>query len=180
MVKQYVDDASDVKLLAEVVFDRLYWDRLDAGTITNGEVIDACKARLPKRLWDKAEQIYYHWIDHIPEIEGMYTLIHRLKEKGTPLFLLSNISVYFADHANNFPILKLFDRCIFSAVCGFVKPDQEIFHYLCKECGIFPEETLFIDDSEKNIAGAKSCGIHGYLFDGDVARLQRYLDETIQ
>ena len=39
MVGQYVSDPIDAKLLEEVVFDRLYWDRLDAGTISNEEVI---------------------------------------------------------------------------------------------------------------------------------------------
>mgnify|MGYP002515127954 CR=1 FL=1 len=37
------------------------------------------------------------------------------------------------------------------------------------------EETLFIDDSEKNIAGAEAMGIKGYLFDGDVPKLRKAL-----
>ena len=59
MVKQYVTEPEDVKLLSEVVFDRLYWDRLDLGTITDEETIALCRERLPQRLWDAAEKI--HW-----------------------------------------------------------------------------------------------------------------------
>jgi putative hydrolase of the HAD superfamily len=40
MVGKYVDDADDAKLLGEVIFDRLYWDKLDAGTITDEQVIE--------------------------------------------------------------------------------------------------------------------------------------------
>ena len=40
MVGVYVDDKDDAKLLEEVVFDRLYWDRLDAGTISNEETVE--------------------------------------------------------------------------------------------------------------------------------------------
>ena len=38
-------------------------------------------------------------------------------------------------------------------------------------------ETLFIDDSVINIAGAERYGIKGYLFDGDARKLRKYLDE---
>ena len=39
MVSQYVSDPEDKRLLAEVLFDRLYWDALDEGTITDEEVV---------------------------------------------------------------------------------------------------------------------------------------------
>ena len=98
---------------------------------------------------------------------------------GKRVFLLSNISKYFADHEGEIPVLKHFERKIFSARCGKVKPNREIFEHLCKECDILPNETLFVDDSEKNIKGAQNYGIKGYLFDGDVARLQAYLEENL-
>ena len=50
MVGKYVTDEQDAKLLETVLFDRLYWDRLDAGTISDAEVIEECKKRLPERL----------------------------------------------------------------------------------------------------------------------------------
>ena len=175
MVEKYVSDAQDVEALIPVVFDRAYWDRLDAGTITEEEVMDGYRQRLPERLWEKAEEIFSHWMENIPEIDGMAALVGLLKENGVPLFLLSNISKSFAARADEFPVLHLFEKKIFSAVCGMVKPSREIFEYLCSTCGIAPEETLFIDDSQKNIDGARSVGIHGYLFDGDVAALREYL-----
>ena len=178
MVEKYAAKEEDVKILEEVVFDRLYWDRLDAGTITDDEVLEACKSRLPKRLWDTAEKIYYNWIYNIPEIKGMAELVGRIKNKyGKRVFLLSNISTYFASHAKEIAVLGLFEKCIFSAVCGMVKPSKEIFEYLCEECAILPKETLFVDDSQKNIDGAQACGIKGYCFDGSVERLEKYIDE---
>ena len=119
MVGKYVSDAEDARLLCDVVFDRLYWDKLDSGDISDAEVVDACKQRLPARLHGVAEKIYYNWIYNLPEIEGMRELVIYIKEKyHVNLFLLSNISQYFASHANEIQILSLFDKCIFSAVCG--------------------------------------------------------------
>ena len=177
MVGRYVSNPDDAKLLEEVVFDRLYWDRLDAGTITNEETMEAVKTRLPQRLWEVADTIFYNWIYNIPEIEGMQELILHIKETyGVSTYLLSNISHYFADHAKEIPILSLIDGFVFSARCGLVKPGAEIYAHLCDKFGLEPAETLFVDDRADNIEGAQKFGLHGYIFDGDVAKLRAYLD----
>ena len=165
--------------MERVVFDRLYWDPLDLGTISDEQVVAACKERLPERLWNGAEQSYYRWIYNLPEIPGMRELVQELKSRGFPLFLLSNISTYFASHADEIPILRLFDRCFFTAEYGIVKPSREIFSLLCTQCEIRPEETLFIDDSPKNIAGAQAFGLQTRLFDGDVTALRNDLSEWL-
>lgn len=175
----YVEDPADVDLIAPVMFDRLYWDRLDAGTISDEEVIRLSRERLPERLWDAAEKAYYNWIYHIPLIDGMEELVRWVRhDRGKEVFLLSNISTRFSDRAEEFPWLSQFQKCIFSAACGRIKPNRDMFEYLCRECRIRPEETLFIDDNPLNIAGAEACGIKGYVFDGDVGKLRRFL-ETI-
>lgn len=181
MVGRYVKDKADASLLEEVIFDRLYWDRLDAGTISDEEVINACYTRLPDRLHRFVPEIYYNWIYNIPEIEGMGALVDYIKkEYGVKVFLLSNISVYFASHAEEISVLSKFDKCIFSAVCGSVKPSREIFAHLCSACEISADETVFVDDNEKNIRGAEDFGICGYLFDGNAEKLRRHLDVILK
>lgn len=180
MVGAYVSDEADKALIEEVVFDRLYWDRLDSGDISDDEVVSAIKTRLPERLWDVSEKIYYNWIYNIPEIEGMSELIDRIKNRyNVKVYLLSNISNYFASHSEEIPILKKLDGCVFSAPIGIVKPNREIFEHLCKAYKLSPEETLFIDDRADNIEGALRCGLKGYVFDGDVNRLRDYLDSIL-
>lgn len=180
MVGAYVSDEADKALIEEVVFDRLYWDRLDSGDISDEEVVSAIKTRLPERLWDVSEKIYYSWIYNIPEIEGMSELIDRIKNRyNVKVYLLSNISNYFASHSEEIPILKKLDGCVFSAPIGIVKPSREIFEHLCKAYKLSPEETLFIDDRPDNIEGALRCGLKGYIFDGDVNRLRDYLDSIL-
>ena len=180
MVGKYVSDPADAKLLEEVVFDRLYWDDLDKDAISDEEVMAACRGRLPERLWEVADTIYYNWIYNIPEVEGMHQLVVDLREQyGVRLFLLSNISTYFADHREEMPALAEFDYCVLSGTIGLAKPDRAIFAHLCDTCGILPTETLFIDDSPVNIAAARDYGINGYLFDGDVQKLKAYLDKVL-
>ena len=177
MVSRYVSDANDVEMLTPIIFDRLYWDKLDDGSITDEEVVEAVKKRIPERLWSVAEKIYYNWIYNLPEMDGMNALVAHVKnELGARVFLLSNISTYFANHAHEKRELDVFEKCIFSAEVGHTKPHADMFEYLCQECGIKPEETLFVDDSEKNIVGAEAFGIKGYLFDGDSVKLKKYID----
>ncbi len=181
IVAEYVTDPNDAALLENLLFDRLYWDGLDDGSLDNDSMLDLVYPHLPPRLHEAARQIIYGWIYHIPEIEGMHELVRDLKARGDiNLYLLSNISSYFASHASDYPVLSHFDGCVFSAVCKMIKPRAEIFAHLCRQFDIRPEESVFIDDSPKNIAGAESFGIQGYLFDGDANRLRAYLEELLK
>lgn len=173
-----ISDPSDVSLVAEVLFDRLYWDALDAGTISDEEVIAAVQARLPERLHAATAAAYADWMLALPEIEGMRELVRDCRERlGARVFLLSNISKGFAARAAEIPVLAEFEDCVFSSVCGAVKPDAAIFRYLCEKNDLLPAESLFVDDNPANVAGAEAFGLHAYLFDGDVSKLKQFLAE---
>lgn len=177
MTSRYVENAEDARLISDVLFDRIYWDRLDSGTVTDSEVVRLASARLPQRLHAACEKVYYNWVHNLPAISGMWQLVSDIKRKyGVRLFLCSNISKYFVGFASEFSVLSEFEKCMYSAEVGHVKPDKDMFEYLLSTCNILASETLFIDDSPKNIRGAEQCGIAGYLFDGDAARLAEYLD----
>ena len=177
MVGKYVSDPADAALLAQVAFDRKYWDRLDAGTISDAEVVADIKSRVPERLGDAVDQIYYNWIYNIPEVEGMREVIEHVKETyGAPVYLLSNISKYFASHAHEIPILALLDGCVFSAECGMTKPNADIFEHICQKFGLEPTEAVFIDDNPANVHTARQLGMQGYVFDGDADKLCAWLD----
>ncbi len=176
MVERYVTEPVDAALLQEVVFDRLYWNALDAGTISDEAVKAAVCGRLPERLHEVATTIYDNWIYNVPEVEGMRELIREIKARfGVKTCLLSDISKYFSEHRDEIPILSELDVLVMSADYGLVKPRRETFENLFAVCDIRPEESVFIDDRESNIAGAVACGMQGYCFDGDVEALRSYL-----
>ena len=179
--QKFVDDPDDAALLADVIFDRLYWDKLDAGTVSCDEVIAAIRTRIPERLWAVSERIFSEPAYDKPEVEGMYELVRRVSEdKSKKLFLLSNLSRELAAQADRVRAVHLIENRVFSSLCSCVKPDRKIFEYLCRTYDIKPEDTLFIDDSPKNIAGAESYGIHGYLFDGDAKKLEEYIFKKLK
>ncbi len=181
MVGKYVSDPVQAAILAHIVFDRKYWDRLDAGTITDAEVVEDICSRVPAHLHEAVGEIYYNWIYHIPEIEGMRELVlHIKRELGARVFVLSNISAYFAAHAHEIPILDLADGCVFSAVCGMTKPNLDIFAHICEKFALDPAQAVFVDDRADNVQAAKAIGMDGYVFDGDADKLRAYLDQIFK
>ena len=54
----------------------------------------------------------------------------------------------------------LFDVMVFSSDVGVCKPDPHIFRYALERLGVDAPATVFIDDRENNIRGAKALGIH--------------------
>jgi len=175
MLAPYVPDAADRALMAPVLFDRLYWDRLDVGAISREELLSAARARLPRRLWKALALSYDNWYRNTPEMPGMAALAHRLKAQKKRLFLLSNISVPFAEHVGELPILRDFDGMALSGPLGVAKPDPAIFEYLFKTYRLDPAACFFVDDRQSNIDAAAAAGMRGYRFDGDAAALEAVL-----
>lgn len=175
----YVQDLEIRKLISQTAFDRLYWDRLDLGTITDEELKAACHTRLPENLHALCDKAYDHWIENLTLLPGMRELLLDVKAAGHRVFLLSNISIGFTQQYPQVPMLRELlshlEGLVFSGPLGIAKPSKEIFLHLLETYDLLPEETLFIDDSAKNVAGAQAVGIHGYLFDGDATKLRNYL-----
>ena len=175
----YAKDDESRKIISDVMFDRLYWDRLDNGTISNDEVKRKVKERLSPELYEMACKAMDNWVMNLTPVEGMQQLVKDIKKTEKKLYLLSNISIEFAEGYKDVEGIKelfdMFDGLVFSGPIGLVKPKKEIFNYLTEKYQLKNDECLFIDDSIKNINGAKECGIVGYLFDGDAEKLRKYL-----
>lgn len=167
----YVKNPEDVNLVKDVVFDRYYWDNLDADLITDEEAKNSIKSRLPERLRDVACTVYDNWYYNLPLIDETVGLIKKIKENGGNLFLISNISKDFAQNYTKIPEIKetldLFDGLVFSGPIALAKPSKEIFNFALKKFGIKAEESIFFDDNKDNVLSADSVGIKGYLFSVD-------------
>ena len=181
MTSVYVKNTQDIKTIERVVFDRLYWDKLDAGTITDEQVKEAFCERLPEHLREKACEVYDNWYRNLPFVEGIKELLKKIKDNGGRLFLLSNISIGFAKGYATVPQLKeifnLFDGLVFSGEIGLVKPNKEIFDYVLDKYNLKAEESVFIDDNKNNVEGAEKAGIKAYLFDmNDLSAVENIID----
>jgi epoxide hydrolase-like predicted phosphatase len=83
-------------------------------------------------------------------------VLQKLSEKYN-LYLLSNTNEIHFQHfyPQTKEIFTLFKKYFLSYEIGLRKPDEEIFEYVIEDLKIEPQETLFIDDSKKNIIAAQ-------------------------
>ena len=179
MAGRYIPDPDDARLAADVVFDRAYWDRLDRGELRDAQVRDMACPRLPERLRGGASQGLMNWDKNLPDMPGMRQIVEACSRRGDRLFVLSNISIDFAEkwrEADNVrTLLEMFDDLAFSGVTKLMKPMEQSFRALADRNGIDLSRCLFVDDSPVNIEGARAVGIDSYLFRGDAEDLARRL-----
>ena len=108
-------------------------------------------------------------------IAGMVEILAELRDRGTPLYGLTNWSAEtYQPTRKRFAFLSWFRGILVSGEVGVIKPDPRIFEVLIERFAINPENAVYIDDVEANVAAARSFGIHAIQFTTP-ARLRREL-----
>ena len=99
-----------------------------------------------------------------PLTEGV-EFLKAMKKEGYKIYILSNIVGGSLEYfKNNFTdVLELIDGGVYSCEVRLRKPDEKIFKFLLNRYNLTPSETLFLDDSFKNIEMARSLNIVGHL-----------------
>lgn len=161
------------ELLKEKVF--FEWELLDEGKISLSEHIEKVLKTLPKNLHGPAKSLLENWDYYMHKIDSVYELIFELKQKGYKLYVLSNMPLHFIERINKYPIFAEFDGLVFSAPINLVKPNPKIYEFLLNKYSLVPEETLFIDDTKKNLDGASRFNIKTFLFSNNVNELKNYI-----
>jgi epoxide hydrolase-like predicted phosphatase len=59
---------------------------------------------------------------------------------------------------------QMADLLVYSYEVGIEKPDRRIYLLTCDRLGVRPEEAVFLDDAQANVAAAREVGMHAVLF----------------
>jgi 2-haloacid dehalogenase len=101
------------------------------------------------------------------DIPGTVEVLAELRAAGVPLYALTNWSAEtFAITRGRFEFLEWFDGLMVSGEERITKPDPAIFQLLLDRFGLDPAATVFVDDSEANVAAARRLGIDAIRFTG--------------
>jgi len=112
-------------------------------------------------------QAYHdHWKDSIGiSYTGTVEIMKQLKQKGYPLYGLSNWSAETFPYAQSkFDFFHMLDDMVISGMVGYIKPEPEIYEILLEKIGRPAQECLFIDDSLANIEQAHKLGFETIHF----------------
>ena len=106
------------------------WASLDAGRISYEVYTAQALERLPSRLHTAARAFFRDWYRYLPYMDGIPELIADLKAQNVPRYLLSNASVFFAQHLDFYDAVQGFDGIVISGEVQMAKPEPGIYTYL--------------------------------------------------
>jgi 2-haloacid dehalogenase len=133
------------------------------------------------RSWEEAEQLLIeahpdhagnirnfrlHWHEMVPHAyDDSVALMNRLIDAGHDVTLLTNWAAdTFTEARGRFPFLDRPRGITVSGQVGMIKPERGIYDHHVAAFGLDPSATIFIDDSQKNVDGAKAAGWHAVFF----------------
>jgi glucose-1-phosphatase len=111
--------------------------------------------------------------------------INILKNLGKKyrIFLLSNTNSIHANFYNNKLRTEyqtdhsvLFEWVFYSHEVGIRKPEKGIFEYVIRTCGLLPQESLYIDDTEIHVNAAASVGMNAFHLAGGMDIVDLFKD----
>lgn len=159
------DTTPDLETRARELFAGETWGKLNLGVIDDEQAKKHFMQEAGLTSFQVEALFYYVKATQIPIYASM-DLLRRVKASGYKIYALSdNIHSIVAFLKTTYDFWHLFDGAIISAQEGVMKPSLEIYTRLCERYDLMPENTLFLDDIEANVLGAREAGINAFQFE---------------
>ena len=145
------------------------WPRFERGELTEEEYFATYgDLEVDVEAFHRARRQGYAWIQGMRELlEELAGVVDRVAA--------SNYPVWIEELASGM-LDGCFERVLASHHLGVRKPDQDFYRRLCQRIDRPPQEVLYVDDRQDNVAAAAALGMRAHLVAGaeDLrARLQR-------
>ena len=160
MMKLFNNDSSLVEKVKENVFGNHKWNEVDRGVLTNDELIALFTKDAPE-IKNEIVQFWDTCGDALWQYDFAKDWINDLKNRGYQVLYLSNWSSHLRElAAKQLDFLPLLNGGVFSYEEKLIKPDHAIYNRIIEKYNLIPNECVFIDDTLRNIIGARECGLH--------------------
>jgi beta-phosphoglucomutase-like phosphatase (HAD superfamily) len=108
---------------------------------------------------------------HVP---GMQPVLSRLRPRYELVLLSDHALEWVAYIRGVHSFFDRFEASFFSYELGQTKSDPTTFALVLDELGRRPRQCLFVDDSERNVATARSVGLPGIRFAGAAQLVRQF------
>lgn len=129
------------------------------------------KEELPKQMeawkWKKSvEELLEFWFTEESKInKPLIKLLPALKKKGLKLYLGTNNEKHRTKYLlEEIGLNKHLHKAYASYAVGHKKPAKEFFEHIINDLKLPPNQILFIDDDQKNVAAAKQSGMNAEFY----------------
>lgn len=162
------DDAAMERFLSEVCTPA--WNAEQDRGRPFAEATALLRARHPGQA-DLIDAFHRRWPEMIAgPIEGTVAILRGLRDRGVPLYALTNWSAEtFPVALERFDFLGWFEAVVVSGVERLIKPDPRLFELLLSRHGLRAPELAFVDDNAENVAAAAALGLHALRFTSPAA-----------
>ena len=138
---------------------------LERGIITTEEFRTELGKLIGKEVtYDECLYAWHGYVEYVPQ-KNLQMLL-KLRQLGYKVCLLSNTNPFMMQWAmsnefdgNGHSMDYYFDNLYLSYKYKYMKPSPEIFKIMLEGQQSSAEETLFIDDGQKNVEAAKELGM---------------------
>jgi putative hydrolase of the HAD superfamily len=160
--------AADAGLPVDAFLRAMWKDRLPYdGGITSQEYWRGVAAHASTEFDDSLiERMVGHEIGFWNTFDArVLQWIKALRTAGYTIGILSNLPHPIAESLRaTSGFLEHFDHITFSCDLRLFKPQAGIYEHSFRGLGVAPGETLFIDDKQENVDGARAVGMNAELF----------------
>lgn len=117
---------------------------------------------------DSMEDLLKFWFEGEKDVnKELLGKVSELRHDGYKVYLATNNEKYRVDFLwNSVGLKKYFDGIFSSAELGFKKPNPQFYLEVLTILKLIPEDAIFFDDDEENVASAKEVGIEARLYSG--------------
>jgi 2-haloacid dehalogenase len=158
------DDEAEMERFLSQVCSREWHEDNDRGVL----YADSCAALAARH--PGYEELIWTWGRRTEDmiggpIEGTVAVLAELQAAGVPCYGLTNMEAEtYPRRVERFAFLQGLAGTVVSSAEGVIKPDPEIFRRLLSRFALVAQRTVFVDDSEVNVAAAAALGMVALRF----------------
>jgi putative hydrolase of the HAD superfamily len=164
IVETLFPEEPDKEALTLKIFKSPIWYDLNLGKLKIDEAIQLYKNELPSHS-KQISSLFEVVKESLIPLKGSFELLQKIHETGRPLYSITdNINEIMVYLRARYSFWDKFKGVIVSAEEGVLKPNPQIYQTLLIRYGLVASDTLFLDDFEKNVIGAREVGMHAIQF----------------
>ena len=154
------------------------WHLFDRGRLSEAELLERLVSGSGQSREDLVD-IIAAVRESLLEKPETVKLVRALHQRGFHIYCLSNMPGPMYEHLRRrHTFWDVFRGVVISAEIQMMKPEPEIYTHLLERFGLLAEESVFVDDMQANVDGAKSVGLHAIRFQ-NAAQCALELDELL-
>lgn len=179
-IADFTDDLDERKFIKDYITGSVEWIMSDRGVITDEEFIELVCQKSDSKYHELTEKFISTFRTKDDPNPKMYELVQKLKSAGIKVYVFSNVGFrykQFFPHLSPSPMYD-FDGLWASCEYKVIKPETEAFNSFFEKFDLKPEDCFFIDDSPANIEKSIQMGMQGFVYKGNVHKLEQTLKQA--